>query len=486
MRLLSQPERDCAYDLVVVGSGFSASFFLKAYLRQAPAGARVLVIERGQLWSHERKLRERRNSPVEASSVIRKSGDPNKDWRFTIGFGGGSSCWWGNTPRMLPEDFRLRTAYGVGRDWPLSYDDLLPYYQEVESVMGVAGPDDIAVYPRPAHYRLPPHRLSQVQAALADAYPDEFFALPSARASTEAAGRKRCAASSSCWLCPMDAKFTVQNSMLSVYQDPRVSVLLEAEVLALERHAGAVRGVVFRHAGVEHSVRAEVCVLAAHALFNPAILLRSGFSHPLLGGNLHEQIGVKAEVFLDGLNNFDGSTSVTGVGYMGYAGAHRREAGACMLEAWNIGPLRAENGRWQQVLHVRLVVEDLPQPRNRVSLDVASSRPQVHFGERSAYGLAGVHRASRMLERWMSVLPVERIEISDTPEASESHIQGTTVMGADPATAVLDPYLRYHGHDNLFVLGSGAFPSGPPANPTLTLSALALRAASALGSAAPA
>lgn len=482
LNILSRLDSRTGYDLIVVGSGFSASFFLQAYLRTAPTSARVLVIERGSLRTHRRNLLEGRNSDLVSDAQIERTGDKHKHWNFTLGFGGGSACWWGNVPRMLPNDFRMHSRYGVGRDWPLSYAELQPFYAEVELSMAVSGPTPVPVYPQPASYRLPPHLLSDAQAALADAHPGQFFALPTARASTSAAGRPACAATGTCWLCPRDAKFTVQNGLMKVYDDPRVAVILETEVVSLERRTGVVSAVVCRNAGGWHSVRGEICVLATHALFNPAILLRSGFVHPQLGCNLHEQIGLTAEVFLRGLKNFNGSSSVTGVGYMGYDGAHRRKAGACMMEAWNIGTLRAENGRWQDVLKLRMVIEDLPQVENRVTIGAELGRPRVHFNDRSSYGLAGVERARRQLPLWLQSLPIERINISPGIEPSESHIQGTTVMGHDPSDSVLDSFLRYHGHDNLFVLGSGAFPSGPPANPTLTLSALALRAASSLGS----
>jgi choline dehydrogenase-like flavoprotein len=63
-----------------------------------------------------------------------------KSWNFTIGFGGSSNCWAAGVPRMLPNDFRLKSLNGVGYDWPVSYDNLASYYDEVEDVMSVSGP----------------------------------------------------------------------------------------------------------------------------------------------------------------------------------------------------------------------------------------------------------------------------------------------------------------------------------------------------------
>ena len=71
--------------------------------------------------------------------------------------GGLAMHWGGVTPRFTPEDFRLHSLYGVGRDWPLTYDDLDPFYQEAEERMGVAGEQGPPDYDRrAADYPLPP------------------------------------------------------------------------------------------------------------------------------------------------------------------------------------------------------------------------------------------------------------------------------------------------------------------------------------------
>ncbi len=114
-----EPRGMDAYDSVIVGSGFASSFFLHAHLRRLPSKARVLVLERGPLRDHAWQLERRATSPIDSAATFERSGDPQKDWQFSVGFGGSSNCWWACTPRMLPNDFRLNAAYGVGRDWPV-------------------------------------------------------------------------------------------------------------------------------------------------------------------------------------------------------------------------------------------------------------------------------------------------------------------------------------------------------------------------------
>ena len=146
------------YELIVVGTGFASSFFLHEYLRLRDDGARVLVLEKGEDRPHAWQL-EDPTAIERASRASIESPNREKDWRFSIALGGGSNCWWAVAPRLHPNDFRIRSLYGVGRDWPLSYDDLEPWYVRAERAMAVSGPDD-APFPRSAPYPLPPHRLS--------------------------------------------------------------------------------------------------------------------------------------------------------------------------------------------------------------------------------------------------------------------------------------------------------------------------------------
>jgi len=162
--------RDAAYDLVLVGSGFASTFFLVEYLAAAPESARVLVLERGprRSWSWFR-----RNPSESKRNSLRwlRHRNPEKEWWHALAFGGGSNCWWGNTPRMLPEDFRLRSTYGVGEDWPLSYDELEEDYCRAEELLGVAGPSEQSPFPRSRPYPLPPHAWTDPDRALHRAHP---------------------------------------------------------------------------------------------------------------------------------------------------------------------------------------------------------------------------------------------------------------------------------------------------------------------------
>jgi choline dehydrogenase-like flavoprotein len=469
------------YDVIIVGTGFAGAFFLMRYLQRAGASARVLVLERGRADPKRWQLQNRAASSTPAREVF-VNRTPEKPWITSPGFGGNSKCWWGGTMRPLPNDFRLRTCYGVGEDWPVSYDDLEEHYGTVEQVMLVSGPDDLPMR-RSRPFPLPPHRFSSPDELLKKRFPEGWFQPATARASVVNARRGVCCANGICDLCPNDAKFTIQNGLAELYTDPRVTLLLESTVASVEVAGTVASGVRYKRAGrIEHAA-SDLVVLAASALFNPHILLRSGIAHPLLGRRLHEQLAMDVCVDLDGVDAYGGSTVITGNGYMFYDGTHRRRHAGCMIETWNSpfayqpAALRADNGRWRQRQYFRFFFDELPREDNAVTVNSANSElAETTFNGYSDYAMRGARQVPYMVNELARALPIERIvRLEQAPACG--HIQGTTVMGHDPQRSIVDRHLVHHSVRNLLVLGAGAFPTATPVLPTLTVSALALWAA---------
>ena len=469
-----------AYDVVVAGSGFGSLFFLHKHLQKNP-GARVLVLERGKMHTRAWQLENEINSDIAPEETY--EGVPGeKPWLFTIGVGGGTNCWWGLTPRLHPNDFRMRSLYGVGRDWAISYDELIPYYQEAEAIMNVAGPEDMSrVWPGADAYRMPAHRLSTVDEIMKAAQPDQHFAFPSARISRPLGERGRCCSSARCNLCPVDAKFTAFNSMDAILSAPNVSILPEARVDTIETAGGLARGVNFTAGGAERTVRGELVVLGANAIHSPHILLKSGIDDGPTGKYLHEKKAAQVEVYLDGLDCFDGGTVTTGLNTSLHDGSHRSEYGGALVffeNRWNFG-FRAEPGRTRQILPLVIFVEDMPQEVNHVAVG-EGEKPLVRHPVRSDYVIRGIDAALGKLPDLLAPLPVEKIERrDDMPTAG--HVQGTLRMGTDPADSVVDGGLIHHRLRNLVVVGTSVFPTCGNANPSLTAAALSLRAADLLG-----
>lgn len=464
------------YDLIVCGTGFASSFFLRKWLERRP-GDRVLVLERGGAADYAAQVAARRVSAIDPESLYQRSGAADKTWLFTVALGGGSNCWWGQTPRMLEEDFQLKTRFGVGYDWPIGYDDLEYFYEEAERAIIVAGPQQ-APYRRRTPCPQPMHRVSSFDERMMRRFPDGWYPGPTARASTPTGRRNKCCANGVCGLCPVDAKFRVMNELAALYRgNPNVTLVLGAEVTHVDIQAGAARGVVWRTNGREQRAQGDTVFLGLNALFNPNVLLRSGDTSPLTGRRLYEQASKYMTVDFADVDNFDGGTHITALGYMFYRGEQRRRRGAVLIENHNApAALRPDKGKWMRSVLLKVVAENLPEDRNRVH---PGDRPTAEYFDHSAYAVRALDEVPNEIAKMLAgVVEVERVAIRDEINLSEGHIQGTTVMSASPADGVVDHALRHHRIANLFVGGSGTYPSGPPTNPSLTIAALSLRSAS--------
>jgi choline dehydrogenase-like flavoprotein len=467
---------DQSFDLIIVGSGFGSAFYLSRILERK-ASARILVLEWGKHHPHDWQIGQDRHSDIDHRSTY--ATDSSKPWNFTVALGGGTNCWFAQTPRFHPADFALRSRYGVGADWPIRYDDLEPFYVDAERIMSVSGdPNMASMFPRSAPFPQPPHRMTAPDRLMAAAQPGQHFAMPTARARVATAGRSQCCASFRCTLCPVDAKFTLNNGLLHIFSDEAVTLALDAQVLRFEGAGNTVSSAVIDVAGKEVRVRGDRFVLGANAIHSPAILQRSDMATPLTGAGLHESSGCNVEVLLDGLDNFDGSTITTGLNFGLYDGEHRREAGAALVyfdNRWTHG-LRPEPGRWRETLPLMIVVEEAVEDHNRVTTD-RNGVVIVEYKGVSEYAKKGQKRAIDALPDLLRPLPVESIHYR-SERRTESHLQGTLRMGTDPRTSVIDAAQVHHRWRNLTVVGSSVFPTCSAANPSLTVAALSLRAAS--------
>jgi choline dehydrogenase-like flavoprotein len=472
-----QPDRmDASYETVIIGSGFGSFFFLHEFLKKRRAG-RTLLVEWGAYRDHDWQVKNKANSIHETEDLY-THGANEKFWHYSIAFGGGTVCWWAQCPRNHPNDFRLKSKYGVGVDWPFSYQDLAPYYHEAERVMLIAGPDDIAAhYPGAGQYAQPPHRMNDIDRIMKAAQPDMHFVMPNGRLSRAVGPRGACCGTAECRWCPVDAKFTALNSMQHVIEHPDLDICVDSKVEHIDIENKTARGIRFVNGGKECTVRADLVVLGANGIHSPILLFQSGFSHPLIGRYIHEKLECTVEVYLDGVKNFGGSTITTGMNLSLLDGDHRREYGAAMLlfeNHWTYG-VRPDYGRWREVLPITINVETLPQFTSTVTRS-SDGRPHVSFPKQSEYALNGIKAALDKLPTVLRPLPVERIEVRQTDKIAV-HLQGTLRMGSDPSESVVDAGQVHHDVRNLVVVGSSVFPTSGSAPPSLTVAAMSLRAA---------
>jgi choline dehydrogenase-like flavoprotein len=470
-----------SYDFAIVGTGFGSLFFAHRLLDTLPKSARVLFLERGRLRDHAVQVAEDRNGDAPVDRYIDIDDPAKKNWNFTIALGGGTLCWWGQSTRLHPSTFNLHSKHGIGRDWPFTYDDLERYYCDAEDIIGVSGDsEDITELPRSRPYPFPPHVLSTPDHLLKAAYPGLHIALPSARPSVANERRSKCCANGVCGRCPVDAKFTALNGMGRVLDDPRVSIIPDACVTRLDIANTVAKGVFFEHTGRERRVAADHVVLGANALFNPVILAQSGLVHPLLGRRLNEQRGLLFEVHLANIDALDGGSAATGLYLGGINPPDRATKGSFTYtidNRWRVFGLRPDPLKARRVFPLVMMVEEEPQSANHVDLSRSTlDRPRIRHPAFSDYGNAGVRSGQSQMETVLAPLGLERIK-GPVQWSTGGHIQGTTVMGVDPAESIVDASQIHHVVRNLSVVGTSVLPTCGNYTPSLTAAAMSLRAA---------
>jgi choline dehydrogenase-like flavoprotein len=472
---------DDHYEIVVIGSGFGSLFFLKQYLEKKP-NAKIAVIEWGQNRDHNWQIANKRNSDLSPNQTHAQDKN-HKPWNYTIGLGGGTNCWFGQSPRFIPADFEMKSRFNVSDDWPFSYDDLEPYYMAAENIMSISGSNTMGkVSPRSGAFPLPSHRVSAIDEIMMAAQPNLHFPIATARSPLSLKNRNQCCATAQCNLCPVNAKFTAFNGFADILTHPNITYIMNAQAREIIHHNGVATGVMYINlSDEEQSIYGDLVVLGANGIQSPAILLRSGINHPQTGVGICEQLGYEFEVFLDGVDNFGGSTITTGLNYSLYDSHPDREnAGAALFYFENRikHGLRLEEGRWRQVLPLMVAIEDLPQNSNRVTLN-ARGQAYVTHASVSSYARAGLQYVHDNISKVLAPLPVEKI-VALRERPTESHIQCSLRAGHDATRFVVDGNSLHHKMSNLVVVGSSTFTTCPPANPSLTVAAMSLRAADKL------
>ncbi len=423
------------------------------------------------------------------------------------GVGGSTLHYTAYTPRAQPDDFRLRTEFGVGEDWPLAYADLEPYYDELEAFLGVSGP---APYPwgpaRRAGYPLAPlpaNGAARLMARGCEALgirtaPGPNAALSAPRDQPGYGRRPACSNRGFCQAgCSTGAKASMDVTFVPAAEAAGAEVRPGCFVTGFERDgAGRVAAVVYDAGGVERRQRCRAVFVSAGAIETPRLLLLHGLA------NASGQVGrnFMAHTGLQLWGRFDEDVRP----YKGIPGAlisedtHRPAdadfAGGYLLQSIGVMPvtyasqLARGRGLWGGALrdHMRgynhtaginILGDCLPHPGNCVELsDELDGRglpkPRVTFtnGENERRMTAHAERVMRAV--WAAA---GARNVWAYPR--NAHIIGTCRMGADAGSAVVDADGRAFDVPNLYVSDNSTFPSALAVNPALTIMALALRTA---------
>ena len=506
-----------SYQYIIIGSGFGGS--LTAY-NLAKAGKEVLIIERGKwvvrddsCWDEVRlHLKDhlyRGNTPI---SVDQKKGKTEEMWMDdTVG---GMSTFYGCVSfRMREDDFTGAPVpdsdrRDVKHAWPYGYNELMPFYDEAEKLLGIAGVSgqDISEPPRGTDYlHSPPEKLSLPSqriwnAALELGY--HPFMLPMAINFSGNYGKNKCVLCSTCdhYLCKIEAKNDLSVTVLPKAIETGAVLLPNARAVKINATWDRAESVdiVNQETGLKTTISCKNLIIAGGALSSPHLLLSSGIGmdrNSLVGKNLYRHAnGVVAGILPKKSNPENTLQKQAGISdfYFGDPAKKRFPEGVwgMIQDVSSVGkgvikdnaPLGLKNIAGiisDYLINLQCMAEDIPQPENKVCV-ISEKKDKYGMPRLKVYHRyhkrdikarnALYHEAKRIL-RTANALPVYTM-----PFETFSHAMGTCRMGTERKYSAVNPECRVWGFDNLYVIDASVMPSGGSVNPSLTIAALALKA----------
>jgi choline dehydrogenase-like flavoprotein len=414
--------------------------------------------------------------------------------------GGGTSLYGGALLRPSEQDFQPGRYYGkrIPRaiwDWPIAYADLEPYYTEAERLYGVAGcgEDDFGPLEKPADgfpkEPLPLHPLNERLIATSRKHGLHPFRLPLAIDSSKCLRCGVCAG----YVCPTGARSSA-TQLLDAAKGRGltldVQTRVEVERLVKERGTGATLiAVLDRATGRRYHYRARRYALGAGAFGSALLLLRSGIDHPMVGRNYmmhlcsivagvypHETSAETSFVKQVGFPDFYFGTRK----YPHKMGLVQSLAVPGPLMTKKVSPFVPEPVRGflrKRILPLAGLIEDLPNPANRVTLGPDNKGRISH-----KYGRYDKARRQRMTAPIARILKrAGAVYAFSGRYSSHEHVAhqcGTLRFGNDPSHAVLDADCRMFADPNVFVVDGSFLPTSLGVGPGLTIMANSLRVAS--------
>jgi len=510
-------------DVAIVGAGASGSTFAAV---MAKAGKKVVVLEEGPDWQLKDLISSdiwgRRIKPAGAPFLLEGKNPFGYAYQAGWGVGGAALHHFANFPRLLPDDFKIKSEHGRALDWPIDYKEVAPFYDKVATDIGMSGDAKAEEVWRPAGapYPMPPMKtFPHGEVWLKGFAANGMRAVPAAVAmnSTAYKGRDACIYDGWCHVgCPTGA---LANPLVTYLGEARKA---GAEVRALSTvtrvltnaQGTKVTGVEYYDDKGERQVQeANVVVLAAWSAQNPRIMLNSASDkHPkglanasgLLGKYImsHFSSGTNA-LFDKDLQSYMGTIGAQFMSYDRHGKTLNKDAfGGTFINCGSVsktsglgGFANARLDLYGADLHafmqkaargftrIGMSGEELPNIENRVEL--ASDKDRfgmplgriVHSYDQDAQGLWNANfelgqkiaRATDAKEVWSARGNMPTI-----------HLMGGTIMGTAASNSVVNSYGQTHELANLYVAGPGIFPTGGAVNPTYTIFALSLRGAEQL------
>jgi len=528
---------------VIVGAGAGGGIVAKEL---AEAGLTVVLLERGKWYtaSDSRKddLRNQRTSflgcafgpdderyrrvVVEADGVQRIV--PPSDGAYSNNaacVGGGTLSYGAMAWRYLEKDFRMRSTYGpvegsTLEDWPITYQDLEPYYTKAEWELGVSGDDANNIFkgarsrplPMPP---LPPSREHLILKAAAERLHLHPFDIPMLRNTVPYNGRGPCMRCRWCagFACEVDAKCGTQNTVI-----PRALATghctLRTECVArkilIGDHGQATGVQYFDERGRLREQPADGVIVSASATETPRLLLNSACRlFPRGMGNRYDWVGrnlmghaYSGAYGLMPTETYDDLGPGASIAICDYSHGNPGLVGGAMLcnefirlpihvsgyrppgvPAWGAGHKEFMRTYFKRCISVHGPVQEMPVFNARVEVDPgvvdAWGIPVVRLsGARHPRDLEVANFISAKAAAWLKEAGATTTwpKLPGKGLSGGQHQAGTCRMGDDPKTSVVDRNCRVHDMPNLFVIDGSVHVTNGGFNPVLTIMAIAYMA----------
>lgn len=488
------------YDAIVIGSGVGGSMTAR---RLAENGVRVLILERGDFipredanWDVKTVFFDKKYKARD--TWLDRNGNPfDPGMYYNVG---GSTKFYGAAMfRLRERDFgALEHKGGISPAWPVTYDDMAPYYDQAEKIFRIHGDDsaDPTAPRREMPFPFGPIRSEPIVARLAERFRAQGLspsALPSAINEGAAGGCILCgtcdgfackiAQKNDAETCGLEPALATGNVDLVTRATAR-RLILSADGKRIEAIEVEVKGEV-------KTFSAPVFVLSCNAVNSAALLLRSvcdaapnglANSSDVVGRHymVHNQsalMGLSLEV-----NNtrFQKTLALNDWYFgddkfrfpMGQGQMLGKLQGGMLTANVPFLPKFAGNEMARHGMDWLAMSEDLPDPNNRVTLDGGMIKLSVTLNN-----MEGHHQLVKRMRKALKRAGYPIVVTKSLVAHATAHQCGTVRMGSDPASSALDQYCRSWDHQNLFVIDASFMPSSAAVNPALTIAAQALRAA---------
>jgi quinoprotein glucose dehydrogenase len=515
-------------DVCIIGSGISAAMVAEHLAEHRRAS--IVVVEAGaeqpppdQFATLRRRYLDYGESPWPNDHIDGMDAEGIQSRSMCVG--GLAMHWGGVTPRYSPEDFRTRSLFGVGTDWPLSYEDLDPFYQEAEERMGIAGEQGpAALDPRGKPFPLPAIPLSYNLEKLrgwATSAGIPTWSQPSAKLTVARGPRAACCRNDTCFpICPVGAKYSPDMTWRALRAQGRVDLhpMTMVRRLVVDGNGSRIAAAhaVRRESGEAIEYRARTFVVASGYVWSSHLLLLSASSrYPnglanssgLVGKYITGHRNVQAFVSLP-MKLFPGINEQHSLLSKHFMRAPRTskyvrndlriwessvdrgarlkgDAGQLMLGDEVLSDWRRRTQ--ESTARVRSYYDVIPDRESAITLDGARKSP---FGDPLPKISLRDDAVSRDLRGFTEdTLRANFAELARAGDGKilrssvddfQDHPGGGCRMSNDASQGVVDSHGRAHDHENLYIVGAPTIVSSSCANGTLTFCALALRSAAGI------